>query len=157
MDEIKLNGTDQNYLDQIEVLKKKMESMVEGDEYNKVLAEHKKLTNDYINKRQPVKPAETPKLSAKELTRELSRRDLTKVEHIKLSLDYRDAVKSETGKDVWVGAGITEQDALKVEEHYKALLEEYGDNPNEFTYRFDQSLVDDPDVMMALRARKNKK
>ena len=157
MDEIKVNGTDQNYLDQIETLKKKMESMVEGDEYNKVLAEHKKLTNDYINKRQPVKSIEAVTLSAKELTRELNRKDLTKVEHIKLSLDYRDAVKSETGKDVWVGAGITEQDAQKVEEHYRGLLEEYGDNPSEFTYRFDQSLVDDPDVMMALRARKNKK
>lgn len=156
MEDIK-NGIDQNYLEQIEILKKKMESMVPGEEYNKVLAEHKKLTNDYINKRQPAEVKIEKRASAEELSHELLKRDLTKVEHVKLSLEYRDALKRETGKDPWVGAGITEQEASQVESHFRSLLEEYGDDPNEFTYRFDQSLIDDPELVMALKAKKNKK
>lgn len=150
-------GIENNYLEEIEVLKKRMETMVGGDEYNKVLAEHKRLTQDYINKRQPEEEKKVPVFSSKQLSGELLKRDLTKVEHVKLSLDYRDAVIRESGKDPWVGAGITEQDAAQVEGHFKALLEEYGDNPNEFTYRFDQSLIDDPEMMMAIKARKNKR
>lgn len=156
MEIIKEQSIDTNYLAEIEVLKKKMETMVEGEEYNKVLAEHKRLTQDFINKRQPATVIED-KRTSKELSGALMNRDLTKVEHVKLSLEYRDAVKRETGKDPWVGAGISEQEAGQVEQHFKSLLEEYGDNPNEFTYRFDNSLIDDPEMMMALRARKNKK
>lgn len=150
------NTIETNYLEEIEILKKQMESMVPGEEYNKVLEEHKKLTNEYINKRQPV-VAEKQIKSAKILSDELRNRDLNKVEHVKLSLEYREALKRETGKDPWVGAGITEQEANQVETHFKSLLEEYGDNPNEFTYRFDNSLIDDPELVMALKAKRKQK
>ena len=152
-----VNSIETNYLEQLDELKKKMDTMVSGEDYSKVLAEHKRLTQEYINKRQPVEAVVENRLSAKQLSDELLKRDLTKLEHVKLSLEYRDAVKRETGKDPWIGAGITEQEAAQVEKHFTGLLEEYGDNPNEFTYRFDQSLVDDPELMMALKAKRNKK
>lgn len=156
MEDVK-NTIETNYLEEIETLKKQMESMVPGEEYNKVLDEHKKLTNEYINKRQPQVTESEIKKSASDLSNELLNRDLNKVEHVKLSLEYRDALKRETGKDPWVGAGITEQEAKQVERHFKSLLEEYGDNPNEFTYRFDNSLIDDPDLVMALKAKRKQK
>ncbi len=151
-----LNGIDQNYLEQISELKSKMESMVPGDEYTRVLEEHKRLTEEYINKRQPVQKQEVF-ASAQDLSKKLASGKLNKVEHVKASLEYRDAVRREHGKDVWVGAGITEQEAEQVAEHYKTLLEEYGDNPSEFTYRFDSTIVDDPQVLVAIKAKKNKK
>lgn len=147
-------GLDKNYLEQIEALKIQMESMVPGEEYNKVLAEHKKLTEDYINKRTPQEKPIVEVRKAADIIKDLRKENNKKVDHVKLSLEYRDAFIREQGKDPWVGGSITENDAKQVAEHYKGLLEAYGDDPAEFTYRFDQTLQDDPQVVNALRAKR---
>lgn len=148
---------EKNYLDQIDALKKQMESMVPGAEYNRVLEEHKRLTNEYINKRTPEKKEEPKARKAIEIIKDLQNENNSKVEHVRLSLEYRDAYIKEVGKDPWMGGEVKEDEVKNIVEAYKHLLENYGDNPSEFTYRFDELLRDDPQVVAALRMKNKAK
>jgi hypothetical protein len=64
----------------------------------------------------------------------------------------------EYGRDPWANelaeGGTTVEDSAQVAEHLTALVNEFGDNPAEFNFRFEQSLVDDPLLVAKLRNKK---
>lgn len=154
--EVIVTETDQMYLDQIEALKAKIDNeTVPKEELVKLQAQHKKLLDEYINRR----PVETPVVSsrkASDIIKDLSRENNSKLEHVKLSLEYRDAFMKEHGRDPWIGGDITDAQANQVAAGYKHLVQEYGDDPSEFTFRFDSALTDDPSIINALRTKKSK-
>lgn len=142
------------YLEQIAELKLKMESMVEGEEYNRVLAEHKKLTDDYINRRAP-KTKEEFKLEAAEkyAIKLKDNKFKNNREFIETSLNYREAFMKETGKDPWSDEGVATEDTKEVANHLKTLLDE-NESASEFNFRLEQSLADDPTLLKTLRSKK---
>lgn len=143
------------YLEQIDELKKQMDTMVKGEEYERVLAEHKKLTDEFINRR-PVPDKQEVTLEpaghyAKQL---IDNKFKSNKEYIETSLNYRDAYMKETGLDPWGDGGASTEDTKEVANHLRAILEENPDNLSEFNFRLDQSLVDDSTLVTKLRNRK---
>jgi hypothetical protein len=148
-----------NYLEQIAELKAKMEKMVAGEEYDKLVAEHKKLTDEYINKREPIKAVDDELKPVSEYAETLLKNKKTSnLEFVKTSLSYREAFIKEYGRDPWANelaeGGTTVEDAALVAAHLTALVNEFGDNPAEFNFRFEQSLVDDPLLVAKLKNKK---
>lgn len=152
---------EQNYLEQIAALKDQMSKMVAGNEYDKLVAEHKKLTDEYINRRDPIKVIDQELKPASEYAKVLLQNKKTSnIDFVKNSLNYRKAFIKEFGRDPWANelqeGGSTVEDAQAVADHLTALVSEYGDIPSEFNFRFEQSLVDDPLLVAKLKNRKNK-
>jgi hypothetical protein len=150
---------EKNYLEQIAALKEQMEKMVAGEEYDKLVAEHKKLTDDYINKRDPIPAVPDDLKPASHYAEILAKNKKTSnLDFVKTSLAYREAYMREYGRDPWANelaeGGTTVEDSAQVAEHLTALVNEFGDNPAEFNFRFEQSLVDDPLLVAKLRNKK---
>ena len=149
------------YLDQIADLKKQMdENMISKEDYDKLLKEHKKLLNDYVNRRPApqVEVKETRKASevAKELIK-IKNRDITNREYIAKSLEYREAHIKEYGTDPFTDFGQNgpqkpTEDTNKVASTLKALLEE-NPSPVDFRIKLNSVLQDDPQLMAKLRKR----
>lgn len=152
--EVEIESIEDIQLEEIKNLNHKMNTeMVPKEDLIKMQEHAKKLARELATN-VPV-PVETAKRSAVEIAKELKNENLRKVDHVKLSLEYREAFMKEQGRDPWVGGSITEAESANIAAGYKALLSEYGEDPNEFTYRFDQALRDDPAVVQALRAKRN--
>lgn len=149
------------YLDQIADLKKQMdENMISKEDYDKLLKEHKKLLNDYVNRRPApqVEVKETRKASevAKELIK-IKNRDITNREYIAKTLEYRDAHIKEYGTDPFTdfgqnGPNKPTDDTNMVASTLKALLEE-NPSPVDFRIKLNSVLQDDPQLMAKLRKR----
>jgi len=149
---------DQMYLEQIEALKMQMESMVPGPEHDKLKAEHKKLLEDYVNRRPQVVKAEViePR-SAKELSEHLSQKsNLTNRDYWEKTLAYRDAFIKEFGRDPFNNPTGDQSDALaavEVADTIRELLNEY-EEPTEFRIKMNTILKDDPAVLAKVRSSK---
>lgn len=149
------------YLDQIADLKKQMdENMISKEDYDKLLKEHKKLLNDYVNRRPApqVEVKETRKASevAKELIK-IKNRDITNREYISKALEYRESHIKEYGTDPFTDFGQNgpqkpTDDTNMVASTLKALLEE-NPSPVDFRIKLNSVLQDDPQLMAKLRKR----
>lgn len=95
---------EKNYLDQIESLKKQVDSMVSVDEYNKLAAEHKEFVDKYIAG-ETTKKQETPEDSKKRITDyfKVATHANSDLEGITAMLDYADAFEEEYKYDPLVG------------------------------------------------------
>jgi hypothetical protein len=152
---------EQVYLDQIADLKKQMdEGMIPKDKYEKLLAEHKKLLNDYVNRRPAPQVQQTQTRSAKEVAKELIKiknRDITNRDYIAKALEYREAHLKEFGTDPFTDFGQNgpqkpTEDTNMVASTLKTLLEE-NPSPVDFRIKLNSVLQDDPQLMAKLRKR----
>lgn len=148
-----------NYLEQIEALKNERDRMVSLDEYNKVLGENKKLTNDYINKRQPVVEEKKLMRSPMEISKDMSnqKQELTNRKYVELAVEYRDAYLDVTGKDPFAkDQTAPTPDSVEVYNAFKQVL---ADSPDAATFRFniDRILHDDRSTLQAINARNKRK
>jgi hypothetical protein len=152
---------EQVYLDQIADLKKQMdEGMIPKDKYEKLLAEHKKLLNDYVNRRPAPQVQQTQTRSAKEVAKELIKiknRDITNRDYISKALEYREAHLKEFGTDPFTDFGQNgpqkpTEDTNMVASTLKTLLEE-NPSPVDFRIKLNSVLQDDPQLMAKLRKR----
>lgn len=148
---------EKNYLEEIERMKREMENMVPKEDYSKVIDEHKKLTEDYINKRDPVKKPEAKLESASFYAEKLIKNKFrNNKEFIETSLNYRDSFIKETGKDPWGDNGVTSEDTVEVYNHLKSLSEDI-ESPTEFNFRLGDSLADDPALTKAISMKRRQK
>ena len=148
-----------NYLEQIEALKNERDRMVSLDEYNKVLGENKKLTNDYINKRQPVVEEKKTMRTPLEISKDMSnqKQELTNRKYVELAVEYRDAYLDVTGKDPFAkDQTAPTPDSVEVYNAFKQVL---ADSPDAATFRFniDRILYDDRSTLQAINARNKRK
>lgn len=152
---------EQVYLDQIEELKNKLENdMISKEEYNKLLAENKKLLSDYINRRPAPRQQEVIIRPAREIAKELkdiSSGDITNRKYVEKALEYRSAYMKETGKDPFAdfsqdGSGKPTEDTNEVANVLQQLLEE---NPSDIDFRIklNSILEDDPQLISKIRKR----
>lgn len=153
-------STEDLYLKQIEDLKKKMDTMVDPEEYKKLQAQHKKLLDDYVNRR-PVPPKEEVKLRpAVEIAKEIAsikNGDISNREYVKKSLEYRESFLAATGKDPFTdftkgGPSAPTEDSKLVADTLKKLVEE-NESPIDFRIRLNAILEDDPALAARIRKR----
>ncbi len=152
---------EQVYLNQIEALKKQMdEGMIDKAVYDKLLKDHKKLLDDYVNRRPAptVVVKETRKASevAKELIK-VKNRDISNRDYIAKTLEYREAHLKEFGTDPFTDFGQNgpqkpTDDTNMVASTLKTLLEE-NPSPVDFRIKLNSVLQDDPQLMAKLRKR----
>ena len=149
------------YLDQIADLKKQMdENMISKEDYDKLLKEHKKLLNDYVNRRPAPKVEDKETRKASEVAKELIKiknRDITNRDYIAKTLEYREAHLKEFGTDPFTDFGQNgpqkpTEDTNMVATTVKTLLDE---NPSrvDFRIKLNSVLQDDPQLMAKLRKR----
>lgn len=146
---------EQTQLETIEALKLKMDGMVDPAEYAKLKSQYDTLLNDYVNRR-PAPKAETPKLRpARDIAKELSAiksHDVSNREYIAKALEYRKAFIAETGKDPFGDKGQPTEDSQKVADTLEHLLQQYP-NPSDFRHYLNQTLQDDPQLVIQLRKK----
>ena len=149
------------YLDQIADLKKQMdENMISKEDYDKLLKEHKKLLNDYVNRRPAPKNEVKETRKASEVAKELIKiknRDITNREYIAKTLEYREAHLKEYGTDPFTDFGQNgpqkpTEDTNTVASTLKTLLDE-NPSPVDFRIKLNSVLQDDPQLMAKLRKR----
>ena len=153
--EAMLNDIEKNKLEAIEELKAKLDASVSKEEYDKVLQENKALLNDYVNKR-PAPNKDATLLPAKEYAHKLKEMStMTNRQFIETSVNYRDAMLRELGRDPWSDDGEPNPETVKVAETFKALLIE---NPDDFTFRtkLHNVMRDDANLIARLRSGKRK-
>ena len=152
---------EQVYLDQIADLKKQMdENMISKEDYDKLLKEHKKLLNDYVNRRPAPKVEDKETRKASEVAKELIKiknRDITNRDYIAKTLEYREAHLKEFGTDPFTDFGQNgpqkpTDDTNMVASTLKTLLEE-NPSPVDFRIKLNSVLQDDPQLMAKLRKR----
>jgi len=152
---------EQAYLDQIADLKKKMdEGMIDKTVYDKLLKDHKKLLDDYVNRRPAPKVEIIPTRKASEVAKELIKiknRDITNRDYISKALEYREAHLKEFGTDPFTDFGQNgpqkpTEDTNMVASTLKTLLEE-NPSPVDFRIKLNSVLQDDPQLMAKLRKR----
>lgn len=143
------------YMQQIEELKTKMDTMIDPDEYKRLEEERNKLLNDYVNKRPapvidvaPTYSKEDVENLAKQLT---EAKDITNIDYVKLSLEHREAMLAVYDKDPYGLNGEKSADTEAAANFYKSLLEE-SSTPSQFRMRFEEYTKDDPTVIQKLRA-----
>ena len=155
-----MEDLDKNYLEEIVNLKAQMETMVPGDAYNKVLEEHKRLTNEYINKR-PAEKKEVPTFrKAEEIAKELinlnSSNSITDLDYITKSLEYREAMLRETGKDVFCNANQDKEDLADAQftaEAFKTLVEQANGDSADFKHLLDKAMKDDQSILIKAKIK----
>lgn len=145
---------EEQYLEQIAELKAKMETMVPGEEYNRVLAEHKRLTDDYINKR-PAPINETHAYTKEDyetLSRELANSsNKTNRAYVELALKHRKASLDVYDRDPFGLNGQKSSEAEKAAQFFETVLEE-AKTDTQFRMLMDQQIYDDPVVMQKIRS-----
>lgn len=151
------NEQEQIYLDQIKDLKEKLENeMISKEEYDKLLADHKKLLSDYVNKRQPIVKDDEPKKTAKELSQFFTKEnDMTNREYWKNALEYRDAYMAEYKRDPFDNPNSNNADPEKaagVAATIRELLKQYPDD-TEFRIKLNSVMKDDPMVLARIRKK----
>ena len=152
---------EQVYLNQIEALKKQMdEGMIDKAVYDKLLKDHKKLLDDYVNRRPAPKVEVIPTRKASEVAKELIKvknRDITNRDYISKTLEYREAHLKEFGTDPFTDFGQNgpqkpTDDTNMVASTLKTLLDE-NPSPVDFRIKLNSVLQDDPQLMAKLRKR----
>ncbi len=153
MEEIKDEQV-QMYLDQIAELKTKMETgMVSKEEYDKLMADHKKLLDDYVNKRQAPK-VEVVTKTAKELAEQfLNNKPMSNKEYVDNALKYREAMIKERGIDPFADKEASPEDINQVASTLRGLVDE-SDGDVEFRIKLNAMMQDDPMLLSKLRQRK---
>jgi len=152
---------EQIQLAKIEEMKTKMDSMVEGAEYNKLKTEYSKALNELVNRRPVVKKVEKVLRPVKEIAKELSSiqsGDITNRDYIEKSLEYRTAHISEFGTDPFSdfgqnGPGVSTDDTKEVASVLQTLLDE-NPSPVDFRIKLNSVLKDDQTLIKKLRKRK---
>ena len=152
---------EQVYLDQIEALKKQMdEGMIDKAVYDKLLKDHKKLLDDYVNRRPAPKQEVIQTRKASEVAKELIKvknRDISNRDYIAKTLEYREAHLKEFGTDPFTDFGQNgpqkpTDDTNMVASTLKTLLDE-NPSPVDFRIKLNSVLQDDPQLMAKLRKR----
>lgn len=154
-----IDPVETNYLEQIADLKLKLDQAVDQTKYDDLVKEHKKLTDEFINRRQPVKP-EKPKLRpVAEINKDLRSFDndsVTNRKFLETSLEYRNAYLAETGKDPFTqNSDAPTADSQRVADGIQFLLDEFP-NDNDFNYQFSQMVSDAPALDSIMRNRRRK-
>ena len=144
----------QMYLDQIAELKTKMETgMVSKEEYDKLMADHKKLLDDYVNKRTP-KKIEVVSKSAKELADTfLTNKPMTNKEYVDNALKYRDAMIKEHGVDPFADKDASPEEVKQVADTLRTLVDE-SDGDVDFRIKLNATMQDDPMLLSKLRQKR---
>ena len=143
-----------NQMEVIEQLKQKLDKSVPQEEYQKAIEENKKLLNDMVNRRPAPKVEELK--AAREYAKELTHAShMTNRKFIETSVNYREAMIAETGRDPWSDNGEQTSETVKVAETFKALLAEH---PDDFGFRSKLHSVmrDDANLLAKLRGTKRK-
>ena len=144
---------EQIQLETIQELKAKMDAMVDPEEHAKLKTQYDTLLKSMINKRTPV-VEEVKVRSAKEIAKEFIKNEpVSNRDYIKRSLEYREAVIREQGKDPFNDGKTDALETQRVADALKYLVED-SDNDSDFRYKFDQIVKDDPQIAAMLRAKK---
>lgn len=145
-EETKVNDRDANYLDTIKKLK---ENSVAKEDYDKVVADNKRLLDNYINST-PVE-ADTKKeiVDMKALAKELGDPNLSNIDYAKKVLKLRDACIEQKHYDPFVGTNKltppTQDDYASAERVASVLQDcvEYADGDNQlFTQELQRRTMD---------------
>lgn len=143
---------EQIYLDQIEDLKKQLEEgSVPKEKYDKLMADYKKLLNDYVNRRPAPKQDDKPVRKVREIAKELaSIKDgsVTNRDYIAKSLEYREAYIREYGQDPFTDFGQKgpkkpTEETESVAQTLQKILDE-NPSPVDFRIKMNSILEDDP-------------
>lgn len=144
---------EQIQLQQIDELKTKMENMVDPEEHKKLLEQYDTLLKDHINKR-PVPKVEKDTRSAKEIAQGMMKNEpKSNREYVKEALAYREAMLKEKGIDPFSDGKTDPKDINKVVETLQTLIDD-SEGDLDFRMRMQNALVDDPQVIALLKARK---
>jgi hypothetical protein len=152
--------TEEMYLEQINDLKTKMDTMVDPAEYKKLQAQHKKLMDDYVNRRPAPKVEQTVMRPAKEVAKELvsiKNSDITNRDYVAKTLEYREAHIHEFGTDPFTDFGTNgpnqpTDETKNVASTLKTLLDE-NPSPVDFRIKLNSVLQDDAQLLAKLRKR----
>ena len=152
--------TEEMYLEQINDLKAKMDTMVDPAEYKKLQAQHKKLMDDFVNRRPAPKVQEVKVRPAKEVAQELSKvknGDITNRDYVAKTLEYREAHIHEFGTDPFTDFGSNgpnqpTEETKSVAQTLKTLLDE-NPSPVDFRIKLNSVLQDDAQLLAKLRKR----
>lgn len=153
--------TEDMYLEQIQELKDKMDNdMISKEEYLKLKAQHKKLMDDFVNRRPVVKKEEKTIRPAKDVASEISKiknADITNREYISKALEYREAHIKEYGTDPFTdfgqnGPNKPTEETNMVATTLQTLLDE-NPSPVDFRIKLNSILQDDPQLLAKLRKR----
>lgn len=135
-----------NYLDTIKELK---ENSVSKSDYDKVVAENKRLLNDYINGKTPNVENVEPKPTTAELRKKfLTEFDsMSNLEHAKTYVALRENVMAETGLDPTAGTNPSDEDkaqAQKLADVLNECIDIAQDDPVVFQNELNRRIVDSP-------------
>lgn len=152
--------TEEMYLAQIQELKDKMDQMVDPEEHKKLQAQHKKLMNEYVNRRPVVKKEEKTIRPAKDVASEISKiknADITNREYIAKALEYRASHIHQYGTDPFTDFGSNgpnkpTEETNMVATTLQTLLDE-NPSPVDFRIKLNSILQDDPQLLAKLRKR----
>ena len=152
---------EETYLQKISDLKEKLDEAVDPAEHEKLKAEHKKLLDDYVNKRQAPKKEEKVLRPVIEIAKELQgikSGDMSNRDYIKKSLEYREAHIKEFGTDPWTnfsseGSDKETAETKKVAAALQAIVDE-NESPVEFRMKMNSVLKDDTTLIRKLNKRK---
>ena len=154
----KTSEAEQMVLDQLASLKTKMDVMVDPEKYKELEAQHKKLLEDYVNKRPAPQQTQTHITTREDvdaLSRQLATgsKDVTNREYIEISLKHRQAVLDVYDKDPFGLNGQKSPEAQEAADFFTKILEE-AKTPTQFRMLMDQYVKDDPVVLQKIRAAK---
>ena len=153
--------TEDMYLEQIQELKAKMDNdMISKEEYLKLKAQHKKLMDDFVNRRPVVKKTEKTIRPAKDVASEISmikNADITNREYIAKALEYRASHIHQYGTDPFTDFGSNgpnkpTEETNMVASTLQTLLDE-NPSPVDFRIKLNSILQDDPQLLAKLRKR----
>lgn len=158
---LEIDETKDMYLEQIRELKEKMDSeMISKEEYNKLQLQHKKLMDDYVNRRPVVKAEPKQVRSTKEVAQELSKikdGNISNRSYVEKTLEYRASHISEFGTDPFTDFGSEgpqkpTDDTNLIADTLKQLLDE-NQSPVDFRLKLHSVMQDDPQLLSKLRKR----
>lgn len=132
-----------NNTDYIEALSRLKQNSVSKEQYDKVLADNQRMINQFVNGGydKSIDEVEKTYRPSQEVAKELfSGNEMTNLEFITKSLELRDSVLHETGKDIFVGSSHdvapTEEDYQKAQncaDVYRQCIEAADGDPTRFT------------------------
>lgn len=153
--------TEDMYLEQINELKAKMDNdMISKEEHMKLKAQHKKLMDDFVNRRPVVKKEENVVRPTKEVAQEIVKiknADISNREYIAKTMEYRKSHIHEFGTDPFTdfgsdGPSKPTEETNMVANVLQTLLDE-NPSPVDFRIKLNSVLQDDPQLLAKLRKR----
>lgn len=133
----------------IEAIKELKENTVSKDEYLKLAKENRQLLDSLVNGQTIDVPPVKPQPSIEELKNHLMDEGLTNLEYIKTSLQLRNRVLEETGRDLYCPVGEqyspTQEDinsAKRVAEELQEMVDFANGDANVFNAEFQRKIQD---------------